>query len=203
MGHDVIAFKGSSEELNDMALKEITERIESGDLGDFDEFRRELSTKAVAAKMRRSSFDRYNKIIYMLCDAESTYGGFSGNNGEVWLDQEAIDHALARLDYMREHTIPALCDEELEGMKEKLMDSAHKEYDTDVEMHVHSVDKETGEMTELTGQERAEYLRNMLEHQGEWGQTHEDNLDTEYQFLTDIKTYFREEGARKVRVWFG
>jgi hypothetical protein len=67
MGHDVIAFKGSSEELNDMALKEITERIESGDLGDFDEFRRELSTKAVAAKMRRSSFDRYNKIIYMLC----------------------------------------------------------------------------------------------------------------------------------------
>jgi hypothetical protein len=121
----------------------------------------------------------------------------------VWLDQEAIDHALARLDYMREHTIPALCDEELEGMKEKFINSATKDYDTGVEVNAYSVNTETGERTKLTGNEKREHIERMMEDDGEWGQTHEDNLDTERQFLSELKSYLQNEGKKRVRVWFG
>ena len=204
MGHDVIAFKGSTEEMNDMAVKELNERLQSGNLGSFAEFASQMREQAVITNMRRSSFDRFNKIIYMLCNAEDTYGGFSGNNDEHWLNLDDVDHALARIDYMRDTGIPALCAEELEGMKEKLLDSANKEYGTNLDTNVYSVDTETGERTELTGSEKKEYLERMVQDDsGEWGSTYEDNLDTEYQFLSEIKSYMRKSGKDKVRIWFG
>ena len=204
MGHDVIAFKGSTEELNAMAVKELNERLQSGNLGSFAEFASQMREQAVITSMRRSSFDRFNKIIYMLCNAEDSYGGFSGNNSECWLTMDDVNHALARIDYMRDTSIPVLCAEVLEGMKEKLLDNATKDYDTDIDTHVYSVDKETGEKTELTGNEKKEYLERMAQdNEGEWGSTHEDNLDTEYQFLDEIKSYIHESGRDKVRIWFG